>query len=126
MLLSVDIREGRHASPEPKNARICRSFETVVAAALAVPLRELLAPTRRSPLAAFARQTSIYLAHVVLGWNYTELGRLFGRDRTTVAHACHVIEERRDDPAVETLLQSLEGICGELARGLFDERDSRP
>jgi chromosomal replication initiation ATPase DnaA len=60
----------------------------------------------------------MYLAHVVLGLNYSATGLLFSRDRTTAAHACQVVEDRRDDPAIDRLLQQLEGICNDLARGM--------
>jgi chromosomal replication initiation ATPase DnaA len=38
----------------------------------------------------------------------SEIGRCFGRDRTTAAHACRAIEDRRDDPEMEHLLSLLE------------------
>ena len=44
------------------------------------------------------------------------IGRAFGRDRTTATHACKVIEDLRDDPAVEMLL----GACEPLLVGLKD------
>jgi len=100
-------------------ARLCRLLAAAVAATFAVPLEEVLAPTRGSPQAAFARQTAMYLAHVVLGRSVSEIGVLFGRDRTTAAYACRMIEERRDDPAIDAVVQSLEELCGELARGFF-------
>ena len=57
---------------------------------------------------ALARQVAMYLAHVVCGLTLTDTGRLFGRDRTTVAHACCVIEDRRDDPLFDRALDLLE------------------
>jgi hypothetical protein len=33
---------------------------------------------------------------------------LFERDRTTVAHACALVEDRRDDPALDAQLGYLE------------------
>ena len=98
-------------------ARVCRLMEAAIAAAFAVPLAELRASSRRAQTVAFARQSAMYLAHVVLGLNYSATGTLFNRDRTTAAHACQVVEDRRDDPAIDRLLYKLEGVCGELARG---------
>ncbi|MGH6790418.1 MAG: helix-turn-helix domain-containing protein [Pseudolabrys sp.] len=86
-------------------------------AAFAMPVDELRAAMGRSPLAAFARQTAMYLAYTVLGRSFSEVGLLFDRDRTMAAHACRLIEERRDDPAIDALLHALEGFCAELARG---------
>jgi chromosomal replication initiation ATPase DnaA len=57
---------------------------------------------------AFARQTGMYLAHVAGGLPFAEVGRLFARDRTTVAHACSVVEDRRDDPVFDRALAVLE------------------
>ncbi len=84
------------------------------AAAFALPVGELAAPTRRSAYAAFARQTAMYVAHVAFGLSYTEIGRGFQRDGTTAAHACRQIEDCRDDPAVERVLASLESACAPL------------
>jgi Bacterial dnaA protein helix-turn-helix len=57
---------------------------------------------------ALARQIAMYLAHVVGGLSLSEVGRLFGRDRTTVAHACAVVEDRRDDARFDRCLIFLE------------------
>jgi hypothetical protein len=79
-----------------------------------VPVEALGAPTRlRAPVAA-ARQLAMYLVHVALGVNFTRVGRLFGRDRSTVAHACQCVEDRRDDPAFDALVDTLEGTLHSL------------
>jgi chromosomal replication initiation ATPase DnaA len=57
---------------------------------------------------ALARQVAMYLAHVGCGLSMTAAGALFGRDRTTVAHACLIIEDRRDDPMFDRALDLLE------------------
>ena len=112
----------QRSSADSDAARLCHLMEAAVAAAFAVPLAELRAPTRRSPGVAFARQSAMYLCHVVLGLDYTAIARSFGRDRTTAAHACRLVEERRDDPAIERMLGSLEGIGGLLVRGIAVNR----
>jgi hypothetical protein len=63
---------------------------------------------------ALARQVAMYLAHVACGFTLTDTGRLFGRDRTTVAHACGVIEDRRDDPLFDRALDLLEWVVPAL------------
>jgi chromosomal replication initiation ATPase DnaA len=50
----------------------------------------------------------MYLAHVVGGLSMSEISRLFGRDRTTVAHACARVEDRRDDAVFDRSLDFLE------------------
>ncbi len=48
----------------------------------------------------------------------TEVGHAFGRDRTTAAYACQLVEDRRDDPAIDAVLGSLESACASLRRKL--------
>lgn len=92
------------------------TIETAVAAAYAVPIGEMRAPSRGRASAALARQVAMYLAHVVLGLNYSAVGRAFGRDRTTVAYACQRIEDYRDDPNADSLLKMLERLLGSLTQ----------
>lgn len=109
----------RRPSASAKTAqRLCDLASLATAAAFAVPIGELIAETRRAPATAFARQSAMYLAHVAFGLSFTEVGRAFGRDRTTAAYACRLIEEQRDDPALDAVLASLEGVCGALRRRL--------
>jgi hypothetical protein len=61
---------------------------------------------RTAPI-SLARQIAMYLAHVAFRLSYTEVGQLFGRDRTTVAHACAVIEDLRDDQTIDRALTVL-------------------
>jgi chromosomal replication initiation ATPase DnaA len=57
----------------------------------------------------------MYLAHVAGGLTLTDVGRRFGRDRTTVAYACLLIEERRDDPRLDRALDLIEAILKRVA-----------
>jgi hypothetical protein len=54
------------------------------------------------------RQIAMYVAHVVLRMSMTDIGVAFGRDRTTVAHSCGVVEDRRDDPAYDRFVAHVE------------------
>lgn len=83
-------------------------IDAAVAAAFTVPLGELRASTRRRASVALARQSAMYLAHVAFGLSFTEVGRAFGRDRTTAAYACRRIEDRRADMGLDTALAELE------------------
>lgn len=51
---------------------------------------------------------AMYLIHVCCGLNLTETGMIFGRDRTTVRHACACIEDQRDDVSFDNKVSSLE------------------
>ena len=55
-----------------------------------------------------ARHVSMYLAHVACRMSLSDVGRLYARDRTTVAYACASIEDRRDDPKFDRALELLE------------------
>src|SRR5665811_1410920 len=80
--------------------------------------RDTWQPDGQTPRAAFARQVAMYLAHVVCGLSLTEVGALFARDRTTVAHACEVVEDRRDDPQLDGRLDQLERAVASLMDAL--------
>jgi len=73
-----------------------------------VSVEELASPTRRRASAALARQVAMYVCHVTLGLSYSDVGELFGRDRTTASHACKVIEERRDEREFDELVRRIE------------------
>ena len=81
--------------------QVRKAIDPTVAIVFEVDIGDLSATTRRSPRAAFARQVAMYLCHVVCGLSLTEVGTLFARDRTIVAHACEVVEDRRDDPELD-------------------------
>lgn len=68
----------------------------------------LIGPARGRADLALARQVAMYLCHVVTGMTLTEIGRRFGRDRTTAAHACRLIEDRRDDLNFDRQITMLE------------------
>ena len=119
-MVSLQVRPLWQAGqPSARTARrLCDAAAVATAAAFAVPVGELQAATRRSSYVALARQSAMYLSHVAFGVNLSAVGRAFGRDRTTAAHACRLIEERRDDPAIDAVLASLESACRVLRRRL--------
>ena len=99
----------------------CRFLEATVAMAYRLPLAELRARTRSRAPAAFARQVTMYVAHVGLGLTLTEVGRQFDRDRTTAAHACRVIEERREDPGLDRKLCRIERAIADWERMILHD-----
>ena len=105
----------RLAPPLPADQHLRRLLEQTVAPAFAVPCAELWGDTRGSPDAALARQVAMYLAHVGCGLSLTEVGRLFARDRTTVAHACERVEDRRESAPFDRARELLEGVLVILA-----------
>lgn len=97
----------RRASPKGKAAPH-GAVRDVVAAALGVSLKDLRASTRGRADVALARKCGMYLARVALGMTLADAGRMFGRDRSTAAHACRMIEDARDDPAIDAYLSIME------------------
>jgi len=111
--------------PGCPTARIHDGLICLVAASFALRPGDLMSPSRLSARAAFARQVAMYLAHVSFGATFSAVGRAFGRDRTTAAHAARVIEERRDDPSIDALLDRLERACAALGATPGDELEGR-
>lgn len=93
-------------------------MQATVARLYGVSLEELRAPTRCKARIAFARQVAMYLSHVVFGMSLAAVGRHFGRDRTTAAHACRCIEDRRDDYEFDRLMERIE----QTMRALFGDQ----
>ena len=91
-------------------------FSAIVAGAFDLRPGDLRGSTRGCARVALARQVAMYLARVSLGLTLSEAGRLFGRDRTTAAHACRQIEDRRDDKDFDMLLDRLERAVRRMSR----------
>jgi chromosomal replication initiation ATPase DnaA len=94
-------------------------IEIAVSQVFGVALAELRGVTRGRAKVALARQVAMYLAHVVCGMSLTQVGRAFERDRTTVAHACGLIEDRRDDPSFDRVIDLLEHVTAAVTSPRF-------
>lgn len=94
--------------PLTETARLRRIIAEAVGDIFGVPQADLSKPSRGKARVALARQAAMYVAHVACGLSLTQVGQIFGRDRTTVAHACAVIEDRRDDPIFDRTLELME------------------
>lgn len=92
-----------------------RSVHDAVEMVYRIEKGQLKRPTRGRSRVAFARQVAMYLAHVTFGLTLTTVGRAFGRDRTTVSHACALVEDARDNPEFDRTLETLEAIARHLA-----------
>ncbi len=91
-------------------------IEITVSQIFDVPRDRLRSSTRDAADIAEARQIVMYLAHVTAAMPLADIGRLYGRDRTTVMHACSRVEDRRDEPRFNRTLDLVEGIVARLAR----------
>lgn len=92
--------------PEPRPC--CHLAVAVAAADAGMSVEALLAHSRSTAPVALARQLAMYLAHVGLGLPQATVATAFGRDRSTVAHACRRIEELRDTAAFDQKVGRLE------------------
>lgn len=117
--------EGRQINGPSPVPSIRPIIDLLVALVFAVDMRDLRAKKRGSPRVAFARQVSMYLAHIACSLSLTEVGILYGRERSTVAHACCLVEDRRDDSELDLKLEYLERAIVALVSALAWCRESR-
>jgi len=97
-------------------------LERMVSAAFHVDDQQLRCPGRGPARVARARQVAMYLAHTVCGLSFTDVGEMFERDRTTVSHACSVVEEAREDRQFDRALDMLERSTRILVLRAMDTR----
>ncbi len=97
---------------------ICEAMQDILAACFSVSGRELRAQGRTRAEICRVRQIGMYVAHVIAGLSMIEVGCGFQRDRSTVAYACHLVEDLRDDPDFERVILMIERIAeAAFARG---------
>jgi chromosomal replication initiation ATPase DnaA len=94
----------------------------MVAVRLNTPIRPPAHRTRLSPEALRARRVSMYLAYTALGWQMERVGHAFGVNRQTASTACRRIEDARDDPHLDALLDQLDGAIREVCTAPPPER----
>lgn len=96
----------RFAGPGTK--ALHSAIVAMVAGEFRLPAAHLVARTRGPARVARARQVAMYLSHVAGGASLTDVGLMFGRDRTTVAHACGAVEDARDGADFDRRIDRLE------------------
>ena len=98
---------GRSESEQEKAA-------SLVAALVAFAFHEdpslVMAHRRGSDRVSWARQVAMYLVYVTSGLSLAKVAAAFRRDRSTVAHACHLVEDRREDPHFDCWLEQMEEV----------------
>jgi chromosomal replication initiation ATPase DnaA len=91
-----------------QDATAARLAVDVTAYALKVSAQDVIEGGRGSADVAMARRVAMYLCHVAFELSLQRVAEAFARDRSTVAYACHTIEDRRDDPRFDAWIASLE------------------
>ena len=99
---------------------VCEAMIDICAALFNVSSKELRQTGRTSNGVARVRQIAMYVTHVVLGVSMQEVGRCFGRDRTTVRHACHLVEDMRDDEDFDLAVVRIERVALAAFRGRLE------
>lgn len=103
----VPIMRPRFPSSLPLRT-VCRVVSQITAEMLSlIGERVAVRRDRRRP-SCHVRQIAMYVCHVALQMTLSEIGTAFGRDRSTVGHACHVVEDRRDDLAFDEFVSAIE------------------
>lgn len=113
LLPSVDPEESQ---PFAQRGRIegeaaaaaCDGIIDLLAVFFNVSGRQLREAGRTSLPVARVRQIGMYIAHVTLGMKMTAVGAGFSRDKSTVVHACHTIEDMRDDEDFDRIVARVE------------------
>ncbi len=66
----------------------------------------------------------MYLLHAGFGLSLARVANAFRRDRSTVGHACHLIEDRRDDLDFDDWIDRLERVLREAGQVCERIKDS--
>lgn len=96
---------------EERTLALCEALIDITAALFNVSSKDLRRAGRTSNGVSRVRQVGMYIAHVILRLNMRDIGKAFGRDRTTVLHACHLIEDLRDDEEFDRIITMTERVA---------------
>lgn len=80
----------------------------LVAASTGIAAETMTGRDRLPPIACRARWLAMYLAHITFGWPLERVAHAFGVNRATASTACRWIEDERDRPVLDALLDRLE------------------
>lgn len=87
---------------------ICDGIIDLIAVFFNVSGRQIRSTKRTSKPVSRVRQIGMYVAHVGLGMKMADVGAGFGRVKSTVIHACHTIEDMRDDEDFDLIVSRVE------------------
>ncbi len=87
---------------------LCDAIIDLTAIFFNVSSKDLRSSGRMPNPVSRVRQIGMYVGHVTLGLKMTEVGAGFGRDKSTVVHACHTIEDMRDDEDFDLIVARVE------------------
>ncbi|MBO0345233.1 hypothetical protein J0X15_08375 [Roseibium sp. CAU 1637] len=100
-------------------------LEGYVARAYMIEPAEIYLATRGRADVAEARQLVMYLAHVEIGLTIAQVAERYKRDRSTASYACREVEDRREDPFFDGLVNHIEELIS-LRRDPFLQGQRAP
>ncbi|MEM9279954.1 MAG: helix-turn-helix domain-containing protein [Pseudomonadota bacterium] len=106
----ANTRKGMRVEPHDKRqaSLLVKATIQIVAMAFELDSQTIMVPQRGVARIARARQVACYLLHTSLSMSLIEIGRAFSKDRTTIGHACRLVEDLRDEPAFDDRISELE------------------
>lgn len=79
----------------------------LVGYALGLKTEKILTDDRGSAAHCRARHIAMYLAYAGLGLSLSRASAAFGRDRSTIARACRIVEDYREDADFDIWIEQL-------------------
>lgn len=107
------MAEGPFVMPKRRDElvlAVCDAAIDLLSVLFGVEAAELRSPTRARKNTARVRQVGMYALNVGLGMKMGDIALGFSRDRSTVIHACHLIEDMRDDPDFDAIVCRVEAV----------------
>ena len=87
---------------------VCRIAQELTTEMVMLVGGRLLARRDRRRTLCHVRQIAMYVCHVALQIPHDDIAGAFGRNRSTVGHACMTVEERREDAAFDDFVSAVE------------------
>ena len=88
--------------------------QQLIALCSGLPVEDIRSPGRLGLKGCRARWTALYLARVGYGWPLERVSHVFGVNRATAGNACRWVEDERDRPELDAMLDRLEALISTL------------
>jgi hypothetical protein len=121
---SAGAGEGRREELCTPLRQACKVVRQMTAELLTFTVDRVQIRRERRRQQCHARQIAMYVCHVALRIPQSDVAYAFGRDRTTVRHACAAVEDRRDSPAYDDFVGAVERLALSVfqpAEGMFHD-----
>lgn len=114
-----NLKSKHRASDRHQHAwRLCGALMSLLSVFFQVSLNELRSTGRENNRIARIRQFGMYIAHTMFGLSMAEVAYAFSRERTTVKHACHLIEDMRENEKFDQNVSDFEYLVRSLYPGV--------